>query len=77
MPVVTSSLSFRRNDSDGMEREVREKESFIRHAPEKVSDFFRAVLIEQTFEPNVRVDKIHGQSPRHSSAFRCNCNDVN
>src|SRR5260370_18272503 len=69
-------IKLQENNSDGVERKICQEESLTRNALEKISNFFRAVLSE-AFEPDFRVDKIHGQSPRHSSAFRCNCNDVN
>jgi len=33
-------------------------------------------LIREAFEPDIRIDGIHSQSPRHSSALRCNSNEV-
>jgi hypothetical protein len=43
---------------------------------QKLSDLFGSRLLQQAFEPDIRINKVHSQSPRHSSAFFCNCSDV-
>ena len=69
-------IELRQNDADGVERKVGEVEFVARNPFEEVSNFRGSRLLKQTFEPDIRIDEIHAQSPRHSSAFCCNCIDV-